>query len=218
MIAAGHSLGGAVAIAVADRRPDAVRGLVLLASCAKIPHTDNVGERILAALPGPLRKIVFFSLAKKLLFAPGAPAHAVSLSLEELRACRPETILKDVRAAKAMDLTDRAARLGMPTLILCGSRDKLTPPALSERLSGLIARSRLRIIEGAGHMLPLESPDRVNEEMLQFTFALGAPAATVAAVEVPRARSLARRVLDRAHGIGGRLLLALRIRRGEAKP
>jgi len=218
VIAAGHSLGGAVAIALADRRPDAVRGLVLLASCAKIPHTDSVGERILAALPGPLRKIVFFSLAKKLLFAPGAPARAVSLSLQELRACRPETILKDVRAAKAMDLTDRAARLVVPTLILCGSRDKLTPPALSERLSGLIARSRLRIIEGAGHMLPLESPDRVNEEMLQFAFALGVPAATVAAVEVPRARSLARRVLDRAHGFGGRLLSALRIRRGEAKP
>jgi hypothetical protein len=100
---------------------------------------------------------------------------------------------------------------------LCGSRDKLTLPAPSERLSELIARSRLRIIKGAGHMLPLESPDRVNEEMQQFAFALGAPAATVAAVEVRRACSLARRVLDRAHGIGGRLLSALRIRRGEAK-
>ncbi len=218
VIAVGHSLGGAVAIALADQRPDAVRGLVLLASCVKIPHTDSVGERVLAALPGPLRKVVFFSMAKKILFAPGARANAVSLGLQELRSCRPETILKDVRAAKAMDLTDQAARLNVPTLILCGSRDTLTPPALSERLSGLIARSQLRIIEGAGHMLPLESPDRVNEEILQFASALGVSSVAATAVEVPPERSLAQRILDRAHGIGERLRSALRIRRGEAKP
>ena len=215
VIAVGHSLGGAVAIALAARRPDAVRGLVLLGSCAKIPHTDSVGERVLAALPGPLRKIVFFSMARKILFAPGAPAHAVRLGLEELRSCRPETILKDVRAAKAMDLSDQAVRLHVPTLILCGGRDTLTPPALSEHLSWLIARSRLRIIEGAGHMLPLESPDRVNEEILEFAGALGASSAAAIALEVPRGRSLAQRVLDRTHAIGGRLRSALRIRRGE---
>ena len=37
VIAAGHSLGGAIAIALAAQRPDAVKGLVLLASCAKLP-------------------------------------------------------------------------------------------------------------------------------------------------------------------------------------
>jgi hypothetical protein len=103
------------------RRPDAVRGVVFLESCAKISHTDGVGEGVLAAFPGPLRKIVFFSLAKKLLFAPGVPAHAVSLSLHELRACCPEPILKDVRAAKAMDLTDRAARLDVPPSSCAGA-------------------------------------------------------------------------------------------------
>jgi pimeloyl-ACP methyl ester carboxylesterase len=213
VIAAGHSLGGAVAIALAARRPDAVRGLILLSSCEKIPPSDGAAERLLAALPGPLRRMVFFSMARKVLFAPEAPAGAVSLGMEELRSCRPETMLKDMRAAKAMDLAEPAARLDVPTLILCGSRDKLTPPALSERLSGLIPRSRLRIIEGAGHMLPLECPDRVNQEILEFAGALGAPPVTVATVEAPREPSLAQRVRHRAHRIAAHALSALRFRR-----
>jgi hypothetical protein len=64
-------------------------------------------------------------------------------------------------------------------------------------------------------MLPLESPDRVNEEILEFAGALGASSAAAIALEVPRERSLAQRVLDRTHAIGGRLRSALRVRRGE---
>jgi pimeloyl-ACP methyl ester carboxylesterase len=157
--------------------------------------------------------MVFFSMAKRVLFAPGAPADAVSLGMDDLRSCRPETMLKDMRAAKAMDLGEAAARLDVPTLILCGSRDKLTPPALSARLSELIPLSRLRIIEGAGHMLPLEEADRVNQELLQFAGALGAPAVVAAAVEAPPDRSLAQRVRDRAYRIRGHVLSAFRFRR-----
>jgi pimeloyl-ACP methyl ester carboxylesterase len=174
VIAAGHSLGGGIAISLAARRPDAVSGLVLLSSCEKIPPSDGAAERLLAVLPGPLRRMVFLSMAKKVLFAPGAPADAVSLGMDDLRSCRSETMLRDMAAAKAMDLTALAAQLDLPTLILCGSKDKLTPPALSERLCALIPRAHVRIVEGAGHMLPLECPDRVNRELLEFAGALSA--------------------------------------------
>src|SRR5438132_6270989 len=49
VIVAGHSLGGAIAIALAARRPDAVSALLLLSSCAKLPPADGPGERFLAA-------------------------------------------------------------------------------------------------------------------------------------------------------------------------
>jgi len=106
-----------------------------------------------------------------------------------------------------MDLTDRAARLEVPTLLLCGSRDRLTPPALSEQLSVLIPRARLRTIEGAGHMLLLEVPERVNQEILTFARSILAPieVRSVAAVEGRRGRSLARRLLDWARGVRSRM-------------
>src|SRR3989442_12952480 len=88
--------------------------------------------------------------------------------MQELRSCRAETILKDLQAAKAMDLTQQATGLDVPTLILCGSQDRLTPPALSADLRGLIPRSRLTLVEGAGHMLLLEVPARGNREVLTF--------------------------------------------------
>jgi len=149
VIAVGHSLGGAIAIALASQRSGRVRGLVLLASCVKLPEADGWGERFLAFLPGPLRKLLFFAMAKKLLFAPGAPGDAVAVGMRELRACRPETILKDVHAAKAMDLTGPATRLEVPTLILVGSQDRLTTPALAQHLSELIPGAPLLIRRGA---------------------------------------------------------------------
>ena len=195
VVVIGHSLGGSIAIALAARHPALVRGLVLIASCVKLPLVDSVGERLVAYLPGPVRRLVFFSMAKKVLFAPQAPADAIEVAMRDLRACRPETMMSDVRAARAMDLTAPAAALDVPTTVLAGARDRLTTPALAERLSALIRRSRLRFADGAGHMLPLEAPDWVNREIATFVASLAEPlpsSATIAA----RRPSLARRMLD----------------------
>jgi len=188
-------LGGAIAIALAARHPALVRGLVLIASCVKLPLVDSVGERLVAYLPGPLRRLVFFSMAKKVLFAPQAPAEAIEVAMRDLRACRPETIMSDVRAARAMDLTEPAAALDVPTLVLAGARDRLTTPALAARLSALIRRSRLRLADGAGHMLPMEAPEWVNREIATFVASIAEPLPSSASIAARRP-SLARRALD----------------------
>ena len=198
VLVVGHSLGGAIAIALAAQRPHAVTGLVLLASCAKLPWVDSSWGRLLPYLPGPLWKTFFISTAQKLLFAPGVPGHVVSLGMQELRSCRAETILKDLQAAKAMDLTQQATGLDVPTLILCGSQDRLTPPALSAHLGGLIPRSRLSLIEGAGHMLLLEAPARVNEEVLSFAKSLMVEVPSLRVVRDRQGRSLVRQLFDYA--------------------
>jgi hypothetical protein len=126
----------------------------------------------------------------------------VTITMQELRSCRPETIVNDVRAARAMDLTEQASGLEVATLVLAGSHDRLTTPALAERLSALIRGSRLRIVDGAGHMVPLEAPQWVNREIAAFVEALDAPPRSAAAAA--RKRPLLRHVLDRLARIARR--------------
>ena len=96
-----------------------------------------------------------------------------------------------------MDLTGPASRLEVPTLILVGSQDRLTTPALAQHLSELIPGSLLRIHEGAGHMLLLEVPEWVNREVLDFVGSMTAPAevSSSRAVEGQGKRSLVPRFL-----------------------
>jgi len=165
---AGHSLGGSVALALAARQPELVKGLVLISSCAKIPRNSGTFQTLLGSLPLPFRRMIFSSTARSFLFALGATNSAIQMALRDLRNCRPETIKKDMAAAEAMNLEDVAPSLRTPTLILCGTSDIVTPLRLSERLADLIPGARLHVIDQAGHMLPLEAPEHVNQEILEF--------------------------------------------------
>jgi len=198
VLVAGHSLGGAVAQVLAARHPEMVRGLVLLSTCVNLPETNGFLHRFYRYLPASIQKVLFFSTAKKILFSPSASREAILLGMEELRACRPETILRDMAAAQAMDLQEVAQGLRVPTLILCGNRDKLTPPAFSARLRELISDSRLLIVAGAGHMLPLETPGRVSEELLEFVNSVAPPEARfVPAIRGAGKRSIVRRLIEK---------------------
>ena len=52
--------------------------------------------------------------------------------------------------------------------MLCGTDDKVTPPALSRELANLIPRASLKLIEGAGHIANLEKPDEFNRLVDEF--------------------------------------------------
>ncbi len=56
----------------------------------------------------------------------------------------------------------------IPTLILCGREDEVTPLAQSESMHQSIERSRLHVIEKAGHVSNLEQPDEFNQQLLDF--------------------------------------------------
>jgi pimeloyl-ACP methyl ester carboxylesterase len=181
-IVIGHSLGGAVAITLAARRPHDVSGLVLMSSCACLPPVSTPMQWLWGALPATLRRALFYVTAKNMLFAAGASPAAIALGMHELRACRATTIAADVAIARSMDLTAVAATLRVPTLILCGSRDRVTPPDLSRRLHAAIAGSALQIVDGAGHMLLIEAAGAVNRAIAAFAAAV-TQAPTAAAID-----------------------------------
>ena len=66
------------------------------------------------------------------------------------------------------DLSDTLPSIGVPTLIVIGEADTITPPAVGEAMQRAIPKSQLAIIRGAGHMSPMEQPDQVNAVMTRF--------------------------------------------------
>jgi pimeloyl-ACP methyl ester carboxylesterase len=55
-----------------------------------------------------------------------------------------------------------------PTLVICGSEDQLTPQKYSQYLAERIPQANLVVIANAGHMVMLEQPEQVGQQILQF--------------------------------------------------
>jgi 3-oxoadipate enol-lactonase len=66
------------------------------------------------------------------------------------------------------DQTSFLSQITVPTLIMVGSEDAITPPADAELMHREIAGSRLEIIKGAGHVLNLEKPEEFNAAVASF--------------------------------------------------
>jgi 3-oxoadipate enol-lactonase len=66
------------------------------------------------------------------------------------------------------DQRDRARTIDVPTLILVGEEDGITPPALSEELRNLITGSRMERIARAGHLANAEQPEAFNNAIESF--------------------------------------------------
>jgi pimeloyl-ACP methyl ester carboxylesterase len=84
-----------------------------------------------------------------------------------------ENYFQAIRSIWDWGAADRLKEIEAPTLIMVGDKDTRTPPRFSRLLYATIPNSRLVIVEGAGHCLPLERPERVNEEIIKFLKSLG---------------------------------------------
>lgn len=170
-VVAGHSLGGMTTQAFAIGHPEVVeqrvRALVLVATASggmgrspfapvgrrlfERPHVD----RALGARYGHL--LTRGALGK------GASPAAVRLTRDHFVGTPLATRSGIFHAMLAMDLRDGRRSISVPTTVVVGTRDTLTPPGLSRGIADAIPESRLVTVPGAGHMLPFEVPDLVAE-------------------------------------------------------
>ena len=75
-------------------------------------------------------------------------------------------------ACSKFDLTGELKKINAPVLVICGTEDKMTPPASSEQIAAGIAGAKLVLIEGAGHMVMMEKPAAFNDALRDFAAAL----------------------------------------------
>ena len=88
-------------------------------------------------------------------------------------ATSPATVTGTLTAlAQRSEMCTSLNKILIPTLIMCGKEDKVTPPSQAEFLQSKIAYSTLQIIEKAGHLSNLEQPEEFNKHLAAFIAAL----------------------------------------------
>jgi 3-oxoadipate enol-lactonase len=170
----GLSLGGRIAQRVCSRHPDRVASLILADTRPDTADTRSPEEReaFLAArakplLAGKTAADIADGLARGLAGPTVAPA-ALQELVTSISRLRTDSYLKTIRANLNDDFIGSPAAIDVPTLILVGERDTLTPPALSRQLAETIPGAEMTIIRNAGHVSNLEQPDQFNMAVLGF--------------------------------------------------
>jgi len=166
----GLSLGGVVAIAMHALGPERCLSLVLADSFAVHPDGQAIYERGVAG-SRDLRAMAE-TRVDMLLAQPADPA-VRSEVVETMAKIDPAAYRIGAEAVWLADQRERAGAIDVPTLVICGSEDKVTPPALSRELADLIPGARYTEIGGAGHLSNLERPDAFNRLLDEFIADVG---------------------------------------------
>lgn len=162
----GHSMGGAICLVLALTYPEDIGGLILAGTGAKL----GVAPEIIEGLRGePMRAI-------ESTITPWS-FHSIDLGIgREARAALSVSnlpvFLNDYMACQGFDVRSRLPEIETRTLVVCGDKDRMTPPKWSHYLNANIAGSELYFIKDSGHMLPLEKPESFAGVIQKF---LGGP-------------------------------------------
>ncbi len=162
IVLAGHSMGGAIALQAALQHPGRVAGLVLIATGARL----RVAPGLLDAIRQDLTAAI--GLMGDWAYGPEALPEMVRLGQRQLAAAGPEILYGDFQACDGFNVLDRLGEISAPTLILCGTLDRMTPTKYSTYLRDNIRGASLVLVEGAGHMLMIENPGAVAGALAAF--------------------------------------------------
>jgi pimeloyl-ACP methyl ester carboxylesterase len=159
---AGHSMGGAIGISLALASPELLAGLVLVGTGARLKVFPKILEGILKDKETTVRTIAGFAFSRK------ASPSLIEAGIAEMMASPKEVIHGDFSACDLVDLMEGVKSIDLPTLIIAGADDALTPVKYSEYLNREIRGSRLAVIPDAGHMVMLEKPEETNRVIEAF--------------------------------------------------
>jgi pimeloyl-ACP methyl ester carboxylesterase len=168
---AGFSMGGYVALALMRRRaPIGALALVDTRATADDDAGKTARNDAIATVQSRGVAAIAEAMTPRLLSADGMKARDLADRVRRLiERQTPETVAADLEAMRDRpDSTDVLPSIRVPTLIVVGEADALTPPAASEAMAAAIPGARLVRIPGAGHLTPMERPRAVAATLTEF--------------------------------------------------
>jgi 3-oxoadipate enol-lactonase len=169
----GLSMGGRIALDFHDRHPGRVRTLTLCDTHLGFAHMPEekrcefVRLRQEPLLAGKQPRDIAESVARTLVSPRAAPG-AYERLVESMCALRKDSYLKSIAASVGYATTARLEAISVPTHIIVGEDDQLTPPASAQELVHRIAGARYTEIAAAGHLSNIEQPERFNAALMSF--------------------------------------------------
>lgn len=167
---AGLSMGGYICFAIARLAPQRMRGLILI-DTRQTADTDEARkgryESIEKAKQAGVKPIVDSMLPKML--TQRAPREMRERVREIMTSTSAEGAIAALQAmATRPDSTPQLQTIAVPTLVLVGEEDAITPPADAERMSKAIAGAKLVRVPGAAHLSNYEKAAEVNRAVATF--------------------------------------------------
>jgi pimeloyl-ACP methyl ester carboxylesterase len=176
-VLAGHSMGGMTIMSLATHRPDVLKerakATVLVATAATSLGTGSAqGARVATALvASPLVTRAMQSknghLFVRRAFGENPVRSHMDLTRELFGGCHGAVRGDFLRSISTMDLLEGVATMAVPTTVMVGTRDALTLPRMADQIVATVPGARLVTLQNRGHMLPLEDPDAVTDEIVR---------------------------------------------------
>jgi len=155
-VLAGHSMGGALSQLFALKHPDRISGIILIGTGAKLRVAPLIFDMLENNFEG------YVEASGSYMFYEETSPELIEASKEVIRRCKPNIISRDFAACDAFNIMERVSDISLPTLILVGKQDLMTPMKYSQYLHEKLPNSTFHIIEKAGHSVMLEQHRQLN--------------------------------------------------------
>jgi 3-oxoadipate enol-lactonase len=165
----GLSVGGQIAQALYQQRPDLVRGLILCDTAHKIGTAETWNSRIAAVRQNGIGSIVDAVMERWFTPAFRRPENQEYAGYGNMLSRQPvEGYAATCEAVRDADFTASAAQITVPTICIVGDQDGSTPPDLVMALARLIPNARYEVISDAGHIPCVEQPAALTAVIRAF--------------------------------------------------